>query len=349
MDYSPESKCNESVRSEYRDMLRRHLTACASRSDALVKVMQENDRRGHPLSEAEVFALVSELAPAASAPENGASGVSRCYTETQETQKPTITQGETTKPSEFEGGAAAPQVRADGAQQNQAARIDAPPKLPPGIPLTLPFPEYLGWAIQEFRRHLEQDFPPEWQGLFYLVRLVKSHPSMTRKTAEQAFREVDSVVRSWHKGKRATDAWQQYVGERRDDAEATFLDAWEKVRNLLGRSPLENALEQAERCPLIVGQDKLIQRPEKYALFVSMAGWLQVAMGDRNIALPCREIGDLLDVDKMTVSRYRKWAVQDGYLKEMNPARFAGKRGQGKATEFRFNVAKFSILEEQAQ
>jgi len=125
-----------------------------------------------------------------------------------------------------------------------------------------------------------------------------------------------------------------------------FVCNWARVRYKIGETPLGNALEKAQAHPL---------RPERasryraflarYSSFVSLAGWLQVTMGDHSILLPCEKIGDLLGEDKKTISRLRQIALEDEYLREIRKHSFARRR----ATEFRFNVSRFAVLHEMAQ
>jgi hypothetical protein len=135
----------------------------------------------------------------------------------------------------------------------------------------------------------------------------------------------------------------------RDDAEAEFLGAWDKIRYLPGYSPLRCALEHARHTTLRLKEEVAQKRPAGYPLFVTLAGWLQVGMGDRDILLPVEEVAELLHVQPVTVSRYRRWAVLDGYLKEVKPYEFRGKGRGGKATECRFDVSLFPCLRERAQ
>jgi len=125
-----------------------------------------------------------------------------------------------------------------------------------------------------------------------------------------------------------------------------FVCNWARVRYKIGETPLGNALEKAQAHPL---QPERASRYRaflaRYSRFVSLAGWLQVAMGDRSILLPCEKIGELLGENKKTVSRLRQIAVQDGYLVEVRKHSFAGRR----ATEFRFDVSRFADLLEMAQ
>jgi len=38
----------------------------------------------------------------------------------------------------------------------------------------------------------------------------------------------------------------------------------------------------------------------------------RVIVGDQNITLPCELLSELMNVSKMTISRYRRWAIIDG-------------------------------------
>jgi hypothetical protein len=210
------------------------------------------------------------------------------------------------------------------------------------VPTDRPLREYLAWAIDSGWLY---QAVPAWQMDFELVRLVKAHRTLARATPGRAFREVDSVVRSWGRHSKEANPWRRWFGMGREDAEAVFLDCWDKVRYLPGFQPLDSALEMARRQPLQVPK----RYTEGYALFVGMAGWLQVARGDRPIMLPVEDVGALLGVTPMTVSRYRRWAKETGILVEVREARFGGKKGAGEATEFRFRVELWPCLRERAR
>jgi hypothetical protein len=51
-------------------------------------------------------------------------------------------------------------------------------------------------------------------------------------------------------------------------------------------------------------------------------------------------VAELLGVEPMTITRYRRWAVQDGLLKEVKPYVFRGKGGAGKAAEYEFDLTR---------
>jgi len=125
-----------------------------------------------------------------------------------------------------------------------------------------------------------------------------------------------------------------------------FICNWDAVRYKIGETPLSNALEKAKAHPL---QPRRASRyPEflaRYATFVSIAGWLQVTMGNRPILLPVAKLGEILDVKPMTITRYRQTAERDSLLRVVKEHSYS----RGRATEFFFDVQRFPILRGKAQ
>jgi hypothetical protein len=107
-----------------------------------------------------------------------------------------------------------------------------------------------------------------------------------------------------------------------------------------GRDPLKIAVERARREPLELRNE----RPEKYAKFISIAGWLQVEMGDHHIMLPVEALGKVLGVSPRMVSGYRKLAIKERYLRELVSYVPPGAGEPGRATEFVFDVTRWKIL-----
>src|SRR5262249_7092568 len=101
-----------------------------------------------------------------------------------------------------------------------------------------------------------------------------------------------------------------------------------------GHYPLDDAIERHRRCPLGGGRG--------YAVCVSVAGGQQVELGQSNILLPVRELAPLWGVRPGTVSRWRRRAVADGYLRLVEGRKF-------QATEFRFDVSRFQVLQDTAK
>lgn len=224
-------------------------------------------------------------------------------------------------------------------------------ELPNGTPSSLTFAEYLACVVEEFNAPQFASEPEPWHTeLFYFVRLVKTHPSMARRTCRGAFNEVVKVMRSWRSQlkpeDKCKDVWWAWLDMNADDAEAEFFDSWEKVRVLVGFSPLENAVEIASRKPLNPRAGYKGERPSAYPRFISLAGWLQVSVGDQPILLPCHEVGELLKLSKQTIMRYRRWAVEDGFLEVIKEHRPPEGGQPGEATRFHFFVERFPILKD---
>jgi hypothetical protein len=244
-----------------------------------------------------------------------------------------------------------------------------------GRPSSLPFSVYVRHAVEEHRgmvsggrwatkadgglqyfvrptRAFHGDEAPEtplpYQPLFYFIRLVKAHPEMASASATEALDKVGRVLAAWRHAvpeEDRYDDWYPWLAVTEDDSEAEFLDTWDQVRYFPGWRPLAVAVELSRRRPVKPSPEHTRRYTRGYAEFVSVAGWLQVAVGNANILLPVKELSELLGgVAEMTVCRYRRWAVEDGFLREVRHSSHADKR----ATEFRFNVARVPMLAEAA-
>jgi hypothetical protein len=225
-------------------------------------------------------------------------------------------------------------------------------ELEAGVPSSLSFPTYFCEAVKDYYRGDDSAERDEWKSpLFHLVRLVKAHPDMATSDAGDALRRIADILLAWSKQKPPdrSDPWEKWLRFPQEEVETEFCGGWDKVRYLPGRGPLGNALERAHRQPLQLRPEIARRRPCGYPGFIAIAGWLQVCAGDSNILLPVEELAPLLKVKPMTISRYRKWGIEDGYLKEVKSYEFRGEKKAGKATEFRFNMPKFPCLADTAQ
>jgi hypothetical protein len=192
---------------------------------------------------------------------------------------------------------------------------------------------------------------PDWQAerLFHFVRLLKAHGDLTPLTADGGFAKVDKILQGWAKrlpaAQRRDDPWRLWLGRGRPDAQAEFVDIWDKVRYLPGAGPLDNADFEARRAPLKLSAEKLKKRcyAGEYIHFVSLAGYLQVVVGPQPIYLPGQAVAELIGVEERTVRRYVAWAVQDDYLRQVQAA-----VRQKRATRYVFNVEAFDCLKERA-
>jgi hypothetical protein len=149
------------------------------------------------------------------------------------------------------------------------------------------------------------------------MRTMKAHPALKDGSADQALARVERAIAAWPVSgrvraptvaRKAAVQWAHYFGVDAEDARVEFLSNWDRVRCLPGYAPLDYAIEQAEKRPIEFGGVGLAADTDGYKRFLTIAGWLQVAAGNRNILLPCELVGARLNVTPMTVSRYREWA-----------------------------------------
>jgi len=196
--------------------------------------------------------------------------------------------------------------------------------------------EFLPWAIDYSREVDRSVVYPQWRSpLWTFVRLVKGHPDVEGLEGTDALKLVETEL--------GLDWYEPFPKSNLEDAEFEFLDAWERVRYVPGHDPIGKANRYALENPLVPP----IRLTAGYERFIGVAGWLQAIEGDRNIFLPCEKIGELLDCQPITVSRYRARAVRDGLLRVVKSHRFRPSGG-GEATEFRFDLSRFPQLQSYA-
>lgn len=74
--------------------------------------------------------------------------------------------------------------------------------------------------------------------------------------------------------------------------------------------------------------------------FISLAGWLQVVVGNDNpIFLPTRAVAEVMGQSHTAVAMLCKLAVMDGLMELLE------KPTQHKATRYRFKVERYKILQ----
>ncbi len=197
---------------------------------------------------------------------------------------------------------------------------------------TLKEPAYVQGAAEYVLDATDRGRIPDFQITFQFVRILKAHPTICELPTRTA----------WELTRRHAVAFGG--GSDPEDAEAEFFDAWDSVRLPAGVNPLDEALRRARQTPLGLFQGGK-ERPNGYKLFISLAGWLCVVIGSDRIKLPCEAVAAVLGVTPMTISRYRKFAIVDGYLIKLmnNQLKVCG---DDVATTFRFKVECWKILQE---
>lgn len=229
------------------------------------------------------------------------------------------------------------------------------------------------YIAKAYRFQFDTQEREEWHTeLFWFVWLIRGHRDMVplHNQRDKAWNIVDNLVCAWSLHRRgpkqdpppfgfvqSKDHWQEWFGMHGMDARAEFADVWTKCRFTPGHAPLQQAFDAARQVRLLLPDEIRAQRPvlpsaqrseQDYEFFVSVAGHLQVIVGDKPIKMPCVNVAALLGVSKMTVSRYRRWAEADGFLTKTRDHAFRSK-GKGDATEFRFPVERYDSLAKKAQ
>jgi len=236
--------------------------------------------------------------------------------------------------------------------------------------LSLPWEEFLVWAFDSNREHLEDleteaGLEASWQldtPLFKFTHLVWSRPNLGDDARHPAklFSRVEKSLKRWTKRKKADgndplykvtgDPWEEWFCLSREDAKTEFLDLWPKFRFPFGQSPLDAAVMLARRGLLLIPPAEVCERrfieprgrPEGYCLFLSVCGHLQAMMGNRSILLPQEKLATAMRVRGRTISRWRQWAVADDLLKQTAPP------GRRRAGEYRFDIEGWETLEQKA-
>lgn len=201
---------------------------------------------------------------------------------------------------------------------------------------TLPFEDFIHAAVDVVRVCREVGEIYEWQsGVFHLVRMLRAHPESQKWKPGVLLRAMI----------KARIDWIPDDDHDPDEAAAEFVRHWDKIRFLPGMSPLESAWQRAQESPLSIPQTIAENRPEKYGRFISLVGWLCVTLGKTDVALPCKEIGETMGgLTKMTISTYRGFGLEDGFLTAVAEHRLPGKGKKGAATVFRFAVDLFPSI-----
>lgn len=151
-------------------------------------------------------------------------------------------------------------------------------------------------------------------------------------TPDEAAGYLEAVYVAAYPKQKPEAFWNLFEGVKGDGREE-FLWAWGQVRVPEGKTLWNMVDASARALPLQPG----LRRSDGYCQFLSHAGHLQRLRPRQNIQLPVHHLARKFGVTAMTLSRYRRWAIEDGFLRQEQ----AHDHLHGQATEFRFLVEKF--------
>ena len=181
--------------------------------------------------------------------------------------------------------------------------------------------------------------------LFDFVRNAMAWPKMRDLTAKQALR----WIHSWHRMR--VLGWRDFSGLERkgkEDGDILFLRTWVEVKFPAGEDPLTLAHKRAIDAPVTLLKEHRVTH--QYGTFVGLALHLQRFNHEHPtlqrakqgcIVLPCNKLDKVMGVSHQTISSYRKFAVDHGFLVREKQHTFSRQRGKSEATEFRFVLERF--------
>jgi hypothetical protein len=217
------------------------------------------------------------------------------------------------------------------------ARADIDARRPP----TLPLHDHIAAAVEWHARWQRAGDNQKWTPLWAFIRMLRGHPALHNLGERAACDLVEAVLTSWPDGI-GNDAWGRWTGIAAKDARMEFIHAWPLVKYAAGHGPPDAAKERAGASPLPVPPEH--RDSDELVELLSIAGWLQVISGDRDIFLSCSVIGKLVGVIEMTAWRLRERAYLYGYF----ILKRRGQRGSGggfrRGDELRFAVDRFPML-----
>ncbi len=190
-----------------------------------------------------------------------------------------------------------------------------------------PLGHYL-WAAVLQAAHLDrlrQQAPQQhWQTPAWdFGRFAKAHPLLFKLDENRALAKIKSSI--------GGQFWKHHLHMDTADAEMAFDGAWVECRAVPGYDPLTIAILEAKQSPAVADDNV----PAGYATFLKIARSLQRQLPNSSFLLPCHKLAPLLACQAMTISRYRKKATRDGYLKIVKHHSYCS-TGKGEATEFQF-------------
>jgi hypothetical protein len=189
-----------------------------------------------------------------------------------------------------------------------------------------PLGHYL-WAAVLQAVHLDELREPtdqRWQTPAWdFGRFAKAHPFLVNLDENRALGEIKRTI--------GRTFWTDHLHMEAADAEMAFDCVWIECRAVPGYDPLTVAILEAKESPAV--EDHTL--PAGYRTFLKVAQSLQRQLPTSSFMLPCHKLALMLACQPMTISRYRKKAIRDGYLKIVKSHSYRSV-GKSEATEFQF-------------
>jgi len=245
---------------------------------------------------------------------------------------------------------AAEAAGAAGLEEEFGDEVDDDAEVPD---LTLPLDRYVEEAGKAEVEWMEQQASEatgsvDWKAGWHFVRLMKCHPDLRELKTLDALRTARAAIERAAKrrpiyrrlpGVAFNEVIGGFLAESTDEFDAHFIRNWKAIRHLPGESPLDAAVRLANLHPLATLATKDGSLPQ-YRKLVSIAGWLQYVMREKNIFLPVRTLGPLVGCSPRSISSYIAQAEEEEVLERVKAHALTTR----KAHEFRFQTDRWPIL-----
>jgi len=198
--------------------------------------------------------------------------------------------------------------------------------------------EAIAAAIDAHRADRIKDKPvgsggPWRSTLWTFTRKIKSRVTDPKAAAEGVFKIVDGIIT---KG----GGWSEIVpGMDSEEIYLEFISNWSDIKFREGEGVLDRAYAKAKRNPLRHKKYTGNSHLTGYAEFISLAGWLQVEVGEADIVLPLKLVAKLRGVTTRTVTLHIKKGLMDTFLIPVDLKTYPGK-----APTYRFDADQFPEL-----
>ena len=218
------------------------------------------------------------------------------------------------------------------------------PQNNPLRPIDIPLTVLLCFAIDKNQQDLSKQFDsyrgPAWE----FICIIKAHPELQRLSSEQAANVIDDILCSLYPT--SANPWKEALGDvdslgQNCDPFAHFLNAWDCVDNPPDLFTLPFAVWLADHYSLNFPSHFMKKVWDSLRRFIATCAWLQGLHGDKNIFISCRAFAKVLNVDKVSISRYAKQGEAYGYLKKAREH-----QGRELAAEYQFDLHKLNCLME---
>jgi hypothetical protein len=172
--------------------------------------------------------------------------------------------------------------------------------------------------------------------LWDFVQSIRAHPEFRWSDENDILERVEKYLQV---GTARVDVWEHLFNASAEDARTEFLAIWNRIKFPTGIDRLALAVERAQpRKPI---RDIPVRLTDGYYWMLAVGYELQMQMRhpDDYIFLIEEKLAALRGVTAMTVSNWRRFAVEDGLLTEVAPSTMKGTKRVG--TRFKFDVERY--------